>query len=82
MADILEFLDEEDSSGVLCSVLEKSENSLASLTDAEDCPRRCWYESKFVAYKDKPGADNASTLLQESRVGMPAAGGDCKNGES
>lgn len=82
MADILEFLEEEDSSGVLRSVFDKSDISLASLTDAEECPGRCWCRSKSVAYRDEYGAITASTLLQESRIGMLVAGRDGRRTES
>ena len=52
MADTLEVLDDEESSGVLGSVLEKSDSSLASPTDDEKYLRRCSYGSGFVVYGD------------------------------
>ena len=51
-ADTLEVLDDEESSGVLGSVLEKSDSSLASPTDDEKYPRCCSYGSRFVVYGD------------------------------
>ena len=82
MADILEFLEEEDSSGVLRSVFDKSDISLASLTEADECPGRCWCSPTFVAYRDEYGATTASTLLQESRIGVLMAGRDGRRTES
>lgn len=52
MADTLEVLDEEESSGVLIIVLEKSDPSLTSPIDDEKCPSCCSYESTFVVYGD------------------------------
>ena len=51
MADTLEVLDDEESSGVFCSVLETSDSSLASPTDHVKHPRCCSYGSRFVVYE-------------------------------
>ena len=48
MADTLEVLDDEESSGVLWSVLDKSDSSLASPTNDEKYPRFSSYGSVFV----------------------------------